>query len=111
MSIFSPFPPDLVQSDNNDLEGNIPFEYIADLPSVTEINLSNNRFSGLVKDEQRDIWGMQNLVRFNICKSTIHFLIYIYVYIYVCVLSNRMCVTYGSAQHVSRYYSSISSRN
>ncbi len=57
-------------ADNNEFEGEIPYNYLVDLPTIKEIDLSNNLFSGLVQDEMRELWGMQNLERLNLCKSS-----------------------------------------
>ena len=57
--------------DNNKFEGQIPYEYLVDLPSIVEINLSNNRFNGFVVDDHiNELWGMENLQRFDICESS-----------------------------------------
>lgn len=58
-------------TDNNKFQGEIPYEYLVDLPDIRYIDLSNNEFNGIVHDHLNELWGMDNLKSLDLCKCNV----------------------------------------
>ena len=69
MCFFTNYLLSIPLSEHNAFEGDIPFEYLVDLSTITRINLSNNEFSGIVHDNLSEKWGMEQLQELNLANN------------------------------------------
>eukprot|EP00934_Nitzschia_sp_Nitz4_P003684 Nitzschia sp. Nitz4//scaffold14_size191712//112655//114940//NITZ4_001731-RA/size191712-augustus-gene-0.247-mRNA-1//-1//CDS//3329536951//3674//frame0 len=55
---------------DNRFDGEIPYQYLIDLPKVKIINLKNNMFSGIVHDDDKELWGIETLVSLDLSNNS-----------------------------------------